>query len=116
MEVEEGRQVSRRGGGRHRPARGPHPGGELPGGDAARGVGCGGGGRGPPGGGPGAPRQCGPARDASPDAGKIPQPQRGVAPTRILWAMVLRVWVAVVLAVLLCSACAGGGSRKEASG
>ena len=29
--------------------------------------------------------------------------------------MVLRVWVAVVLAVLLCSACAGGGSRKEAS-
>ncbi|HEX3328675.1 MAG TPA: L,D-transpeptidase [Gaiellales bacterium] len=30
--------------------------------------------------------------------------------------MVLRVWVAVVLAVLLCSACAGGGSRKEASG
>ena len=36
MEVEEGRQVSRRGGGRHRPARGPHPGGELPGGDVAR--------------------------------------------------------------------------------
>jgi hypothetical protein len=43
------------------------------------------------------------------------RPQRGVAPARILYSMLVRVWVALLVVVVLCGGCAGGGSSERSA-